>query len=411
MHTDILNKENYSEKERRSIEILEILRRRGPISRPDISKEMNLNVVTISNYLEDFLRNKLVQEKEYDVSEGGRRPVLLDLNAQGGYTIGVGLNLMNMVGLLVDLKGNIITKTQIARPKPSVKDIAECLLEVIREILRRSKDCTPQIKGIGVGIAGLINKKDGSVRWPQKVDHHYTYASVDIPLRSLIEKEFDFPVLIENDANAACFGEHWLDLGRDYRNVLYMFSGVGCGLLINGELYRGSQGYAGEVAISNYKEEELFNCTMGNGCFIKRWEIDLGIVAHAKQLFMKEKEAAEEFFKLTSSHIDNVDLKSVFIAARSKNPIALAALELAAKRLGIKIAYLVNFINPEIVVIGGGLEEAGEEFLKKVTAVIKEWAFRESTEDLKVVYSHLRENAVSLGAASLVTERIFAGLL
>ena len=277
-------KEEFSEKEKRNIEILEILRRRGPISRPEISKEAGINVVTISNYIDDFIRNNLVYEKELDRSEGGRRPTLLDLNPQGGYCIGVGLNLMNIVGMLVDLKGNIITKTQIARPKPSVKEITECLLEIVREILRRSKEYATQIKGVGIGIAGLINKKDGSIHWPQKMDHYYTYASVDLPLRDLIEREFNLPALIENDATSACFGEHWLGLGMGLKNVIYMFSGVGCGILINGEIYRGTQGYAGEVSIYNYKEQDSFNCAPGNSCFLKRWEIDLGIVQDVKTM-------------------------------------------------------------------------------------------------------------------------------
>jgi len=410
MRTIDFQKEDLTEKEKRNIEILEILRKRGPISRPDISKEMGINVVTISNYVDEFIKHNLVYEKELDISEGGRRPVLLDLNPQAGFVIGVGLNLMNMVGLLVDLKGNIITKTQIARPKASVKEIAECLLEIVREILRRSKEYTPNIRGIGVGIAGLINKKDGSIHWPQKMDHYYTYASVDLPLKDLMEKEFNLPTLIENDATSACFGERWLDLEHTYKNVIYMFSGVGCGILINGEVYRGSLGYAGEVSVYNFKEQDSFNCAMGNGCFIKRWEMDLGIVDDLKQRLTRDKIKAEQFFKLTSSNIENVDLKSVFIAARSKNEVAIAALDLAAKRLGIKIALLVNLLNPQIVVIGGGLEDAGEDFLNKVNSTVHEWAFREATEDLKIAYSRLRENAVALGAASLVMQKAFSQL-
>ncbi|MCX5710924.1 MAG: ROK family transcriptional regulator, partial [Candidatus Omnitrophica bacterium] len=321
-------KEELSEKERRNADILEILRRSGPISRPDISKEMGINVVTISNYIDEFLKRNLVHEKEFDVSEGGRRPVLLDLNPQAGFVVGVGLNLMNMVGLLVDLKGNIVTKTQIARPKASVKEISECLLEIVREILRRSKEHASNIKGIGVGVAGLINKDNGSVHWPQKMDHYYTYASVDVPLKSLMEKEFNLPTLIENDATAACFGEHWLDLEKGYKNVIYLFSGVGLGLMLNGEVYRGSQGYAGEISVYNFKEQDSFNCEMGNSCFIKRWEVDLGIVDDVKARFNKDKEGAAKFFRLTASNIENVDLKSVFIAAKAKDPIAQASLDL-----------------------------------------------------------------------------------
>jgi len=410
MHVLDLQKEVFSEKEKRNIEILDILRRRGPISRPDISHEMGINVVTISSYIDDFVKRNLVYEKELDVSEGGRRPVLLDLNPSGGFAIGVGLNLMNMVGLLVDLKGNIITKTQIARPQASVREVSECLLEIVREILRRSKGYAADIKGIGVGIAGLINKKNGSVHWPQKMDHYYTYASVDIPLKDLMEKEFNLPTLIENDATSACSGEYWLGLEQGYKNVLYMFSGVGCGIMIDGDVYRGSQGYAGEVSVYNYKEQDLFNCDSGAPCFIKRWEMDLGIVDEIKGILLKEKEKAEEFFRVASCSMEGLDLKSVFIAARLKNETASSVLEKAAKRLGIKISFLVNLLNPQVVVIGGGFEEAGEVFLNKVRSTVMEWSFHESTVDLKIVYSQLRENAVAMGAASFVLERVFAQL-
>lgn len=403
-----VQRQELTEKEKRNINILDILRRRGPISRPDISKEMGINVVTISNYIDDFIKNNVVYEKELDISEGGRRPTLLDLNPRAGYVIGVGLNLMNMVGLLVDLKGNIVTKTQIARPRPSVKEITECVLEIVREILRRSKDYTVNIKGIGVGIAGLVNKKDGSIHWPQKMDSYYTYASVDVPLKEMIEKEFNLPTLIENDATAACFGEHWLGLDREFKNILYMFSGVGCGIMVNGEIYTGTQGYAGEVSIYNFREKDAFNCKPGNSCFLKRWELDLGIVEDVKNLLAQDRERSEKFFKMTASNLNNVDLRSVFAAARSNDAIAQSALDMAAKKLGIKIASLVNLLNPQVVVIGGGLEEAGDAFLNKVTAVVKDWTFKEVSEGLKVAYSQLRENAVAAGAASMVEQRIFA---
>jgi predicted NBD/HSP70 family sugar kinase len=371
---------------------------------------MGINVVTVSNYVDEFIKQKLVYEKELDVSEGGRRPVLLDLNPRACFVIGVGLNLANMVGLLVDLKGNIVTKTQVARPRASVKEISETLLGIIREILRRSKEYTSDIKGIGVGVAGLINKENGSVHWPQKMGNYYTYASVDLSLRDLIEKEFNLPTLIENDATCACFGEAWLDLEHGFKNIIYMFSGVGAGIMIGGQLYRGTHGYAGETSIYNYKQDALFNCEPGSPCFLKRWEMDLGIIDDLKNVLASDKQKAERFFKLTSSNMDNLDLKSVFIAARAKDEVALSALDKAAQRLGIKIAYLVNLLNPQVVVVGGGFEEAGEEFLNKVNSAVREWAFRQSTDDLKIVYSQLRENAVALGAASIVMQKVFAQL-
>jgi predicted NBD/HSP70 family sugar kinase len=189
-----------------------------------------------------------------------------------------------------------------------------------------------------------------------------------------------------------------------------MFSGVGCGIMLNGEIFTGSRGYAGEVSVYNFKEQDLFNCDFAKNCFIKRWERDLGIVDEMKERLAQEKQAANDFFQLTSSIIANVDLKSVFIGARAKNELAQSVLENAATRLGVKVAYLVNVLNPQIVVIGGGFEEAGEVFLNRLNSTVREWAFRESTEDLKIVYSQLRENAVAVGAASLVLQQVFSRL-
>lgn len=405
-------KQELTEKEKRNIEIMEILRRHGPISRPEISKEIGINVVTISNYLDDFIKHNLVQEKELDVSEGGRPPALLDLNPAGGYTIGVGLNRINMIGVLIDLKNNIVFKAQIERPGASAKDIVECVLEIVRQIIRSSKNYTNDIKGIGVGIAGIIDKNKGSIRWPERRSDNYTnYASVNLPLKELVEKEFGLPVIIENDATAACFGEQWLQLDPHLKNIIYMLSGVGVGIMINGQIYAGSCGCAGEPSIHNYKEGQPFDCSWGNPCFLKRWDVDLGIIEDLKAFLAKDHNLAENFLKLTSSGIDKVDLKSVFIANRANNPVVLSCLDKAAVRLGIKIASLVNLLNPEVVVIGGGFEEAGEAFLNKVNATVKDWAFREATEDLKIVYSQLRENAAALGAAGLVTQKVFAKLI
>jgi predicted NBD/HSP70 family sugar kinase len=398
-----------TEKEKRSIDILEMLRRYGPISRPEISQRLGVNIVTVSHYIEDFIKNKLVLEKELDISEGGRRPVLLDLNPTIAFAVGVGLNLINMVGVLVDIKGNILLKTQVKNPGSSVKEIIDSVFEIIGEIIKRSKDYTQNIKGIGVGIAGIINKQNGSIHWPERINNHnYTYTSVNLPLKELIEKEFGLPTTIENDATSACLGEQWLALDPEVRNVIYMFSGVGCGIMINGQIYTGSKGCAGEISIHNYKQDNLFNCPEGNPCFLKRWEIDLGIVQEVKDKLSANPGDDSKLRELVNNKIKEVDLKTVFLAARGNDKIAKEALDIAARRLGIKIAYLVNLLNPEVVIIGGGLGEAGDEFLIKVNQTIREWAFREAIEDLKVVYSELKENAVALGAASLVVRGIFA---
>ncbi len=406
-----LREDEFSEREKRNLAILETLRRFGPITRPEISRAVGLNIVTVSNYIEEFLNKNLVFEREFDVSEGGRRPILLDINPDSGLVIGVGVNLLNIVGALVDLKGRIITRSALERKGLGAKDVVGCIIEVISQTLQKAKDNHLKVKGIGIGIAGIVNKKEGSVRWPEKVGSKYDYASVYVPLKNIMEKEFGFPVAIENDATAACFGEQWFDLEPGIKHLIYMFSGVGCGIMINGEIYTGATGSSGEVSIHNPKEETPFTCQAGNPCFLKRWEIDFGMVDEVKRRISLPQGGAgqaKRLLELSGGEEKNINLRHIFQAAKENDVLATELVEGAARQLGIKVAYLVNLLNPEAVILGGGLEEAGERFLNLVRNVVSEWAFAEMAQAVRIVYSTLGDNAVSLGAASLMMRRVFS---
>ena len=122
-------------------------------------RALGLNIVTVSNYIEEFINKNLVFEKEFDVSEGGRRPVLLDINPDSGLVIGVGVNLLNIVATVVDFKGRVSTRSSLERRHLGVKDIINCIIEVISTTLKKTKNSQSRIKGIGIGIAGIVNKK------------------------------------------------------------------------------------------------------------------------------------------------------------------------------------------------------------------------------------------------------------
>jgi predicted NBD/HSP70 family sugar kinase len=408
-----LKGEVLSERARRNLAILETIRRSGPLSKTDISKSVGLNIVTVSNYIEDFLRQRLIFEKELDVSTGGRRPVLLDLNADAGLAIGIGLNLMDMVGVLTDLDGKVLVRAKRDNPGAPVNQVVDCVLSIIREILEKSAELRDRIKGIGIGIAGIVNKNTGTIRWPEKLSSRgYTYSSIYLPLKDIVEKEFSIPCIVENDATVACFAEQWLVLDHQIENVIYMFSGVGCGLMINHQIYRGATGAAGEVSVFNAKEDGLFNCVAGSPCFIKRWEADLGIVEGARQALKAKggSQSSSAILEFATGKIEEIRLVNVFQAARQSDQLALDLIRQAGRRLGIKIAFLVNLLNPEIVIIGGGIEEAGNVFFDVVKETVSRWSFEEMAESVKIIPSGLGENSVALGAASLIVRNIFAQL-
>ena len=406
-----LKGETLSERARRNLSILETIRRSGPLSKTEISKSVGLNIVTVSNYIEEFLNQRLILEKELDISTGGRRPVLLDLNSKAGLSIGVGLNLINMVGLLTDLDGKILTHVKRDRANAPVKEIVNCVVDIIREILEKSNELKDRIEGIGIGIAGIVNRNTGTIRWPERIrDKGCIYSSIYLPLKDIVEKEFNIPCIVENDATVACFAEEWLAMESQIENLIYMFSGVGCGIMINREIYRGATGAAGEVSINNAKEDNLFNCQLGNPCFLKPWEADLGIIAEAKKIVKEpnKKYTGSKILEFAEGKLENISLKHIFQAVAESDPCALEIIKAAGKRLGIKIAFLINLLNPEVVIIGGGIEQAGSLFFDTIKEVVSNWAFEEAVENVKIIPSRLGEDSVALGAASLIVRNIFA---
>ncbi|MFC1594531.1 ROK family protein [Candidatus Omnitrophota bacterium] len=406
-----MKEEWLNERQRKNLSILEAIKRFGPISKTDISKMSGLNIVTVTNYIETFLKSNVVFETELDISTGGRRPILLDLNSKAGFAIGVGMNLLNSVAMVTDLDGNVIHRVKKDSFGLSAKEVADSIVAIVDEVITSSRIDTQKLQGVGVGIAGVVNNKTGSIRWPEKIENKScSYISMYLPLKDMIEKQFKIPCILENDATVACFGEQWLSSEMDIDNVIYMFSGVGCGIMINREVYRGTSGSAGELSIDNPQEESLLNCDFGSPCIAKRWEADLGLV-RATQSILKDNSAIRKtsiILQAAGGQLESIKLAHIFQAAKENDPLATSLLEMGAKRLGIKIASLVNLLNPQLVIIGGGFEEAGDAFLDTVKETVSQWAFEEVFTAVKIVASRLGEDSVALGAASLVVRNVFA---
>ncbi|OQX87193.1 MAG: hypothetical protein B6D55_04135 [Candidatus Omnitrophica bacterium 4484_70.2] len=400
--------EEFTEKATKNIAILDTIRRMGPISKMDISKIIGVNPVTVSNYIERFIKEKLVVETSFDESKGGRRPLLLDLNKEAGYAIGVGVNLFNVVGVITDMEGRIVYKTKIDKDNISSREVINIIVQILENIFKDNVHIEDKIKGIGIGIAGIIDKERDLVRWPQKIEDEYLYETLSFPLREYIERKFNTFTVVENDATCACFAEYWLSLSSDIKNIVYMFSGVGAGILINGEIYTGSSGCAGELSIYSPKEKDGFECKRGNPCFLRRWEQDLGIVDDFKQNLLKGAYSKILDNIHSPQDVEKIDLKTIFSLAREDDVLANKVLREAGERLGIKIAFIVNFLNPQVVIIGGGIEEAGSIFMDAVRKTVKEWTFEESSKDLRIVVSSLGEDSVALGGASLIVKYVFA---
>ncbi len=383
--------EEMSESSRRSVLILDILKREGPLSRMDLSRILKINAVSISNYVDKLVERGLIYERSLDDSSGGRRPILLDINKEAVYSLGIVTNHQVSLGVVLNLAGEVVYSYKKDNIASSTNEVIEHLRDISENLIEKISRFKDKVKGLGVAIGGLVDRKKEIICWPQGLENGF-YSYISMPLKSYLEERFNIPVFVGNDASLACLAEYKYSLGVEVRNVLYMFSGVGCGLIIEREPYTGSNGFAGELFINNTKNE--FTTYLGDFSFFKPWPVDLGLIKKAREI-VGEK---------TTEKISS--LEDVWSLAY-KYPSLKNLVNEAVKSLGIKIAFLVNIFNPEVVIIGGGMEKGGFEFIEKICFYIKEYAFEESSKDLKVMASTLGEKAAAIGAASVILRKVF----
>lgn len=392
------------DRERKNLSILELIRKKGPISRAEISRILGINIVTVSNYIDFYIDKKIILEMGLDVSSGGRRPELVELNAKSGYIVGIDLGPDSIQAVVTDLKVNVVNKTRAPRPKVDMIDLVPEIIKIINETIWKSKADSPKIKNIGIGISGIIDYSSGTIR-----DTDPTRGRTKIDLLKFVkvmEQGFNVPVYLGNDASCAAFGEKILNPNADVDNLLYVYSDVGCGMVVQGDVYCGSSGSAGEIQLmfnGLQKDEKSY---LKEYTYLRPWGVDLGIIYEAKKAI--EKEVSTEILNLAGGNPEKIN-KDIIIeaAARKKDKAAIEIINNAGKNLGIRIAYLVNFFNPDVVIIGGGVEKAGDLLLEPVKEAVKKFAFEEPSSIVKIIPSFLGEDAVMLGAAALAAREIF----
>ena len=392
-----LEEHHLSDRERKNLAILDAIKRYGPISRTDISKLIKLNIVTVSNYVNNFIEQGLVIEKGLDISSGGRRPTIVVLNPKAAFVIGVDLGFAHITAILADLEGTVVARAKAVRPRDTADNVVKALMEQVEQVINSSNVDRAKIRGVRIGASGVIDREVGTVRCTEGV------ASIYVPITTLLEQKFKLPAAIEHDVTTAAYGEWSLGSGTDVDIMLFMYSGVGCGMIINGEIYHGTTGTAGEVSIKN--ELDVQDVWIGNISALRPWAAHLGIPDAAREQIQK---GAISRMPDMAGDPSKITMTTVFEAAKEGDKLAMDIVQGAGERLGIRIAFLVNLMNPGAVVIGGGIEAAGPLLLEAVKKMVRLYAFEEMANAVKIVPSRLGEDTVALGAAALVIRDTFA---
>lgn len=369
--------------------ILSLVRQEGQISRAEIAKRTNLSRSTVSNIINDLIEADRIYEVQKGESRGGRRPILLELNYRSHCCVGIELSTTFLNLVITDLKAEILYQYSepfdiTAGPDAAVEQVTQ----VVRRALAEAKIDSAKVSGLGIGIPGPITQTTGQTIAPPIMP-----GWNGVCLRDRFSEMLPFPVYVDNDANLAALAEYRWGIAQQVRNVGYIYlgtTGIGAGLVLNGSIYRGEIGSAGEIGHSTIDEDGPL-CSCGSyGC--------LEAMAGLPQIL---RNAA----KLSKEHATS--LETLVVAART-DPALRELFVKAGTHLGVAVASLLNLYNPGLVVLGGPMAMAEDLLLETIRTTARKRALPITLEHCDIVIGKLNIHAVALGAAGQIIQSVFS---
>ncbi|MFW5418147.1 ROK family transcriptional regulator [Nocardiopsis sp. CNT-189] len=369
-------------------EVLDLISRGDAGTRAELARITGLARSTIAQRVEALIAHGLVEECETGASTGGRPPRVLRLNTDRNCVAGVDLGATHCRVALMDIGGALLADREdplliTEGPEPVMRHIEER----IRELLAEADRPLETVKAVGIGVPGPVEFATGRPVNPPIMPGWHEY-----PVPAHFAGRYDFDVLVDNDVNTLALGE--LRHGRTAaENLLFVKvgTGIGCGIIAGGRLHRGAQGAAGDIGHIRVPGAGDAPCRCGNtGC--------LEAVAGGGALAAR----------LTEAGVPAADGRAVAALAAAGEPLAVRLVREAGRGIGDVLAGLVNFFNPEAIVVGGALAAVHEPLLAGVREVIYRRSLPLATNRLTVAPSGAGEKGGALGAGRLAIDHVLA---
>jgi glucokinase len=315
------------------------------------------------------------------------------------YVVGVDLGGTKIVSLAVAPGGRIVGRdrrsTEASQgPQAVIQRIVDSVRQAIAEADLRKAD----LREVGISAPGPCDIERGLLTAPPNLP-----GWRDVPLARIMSETLHVPTLLENDANAAAYGEHRFGAGRPYRHMIFITisTGIGGGIIVDGSIYAGASGAAGEVG-HMILEEDGPPCGCGSRGCLEALASGSAIAREAGSLVAQGR--CPLLARLLSEGRP-LDAKNVHLAAQQGDADARAVIERAGRYLGLGLANIINILNPQGIILGGGLCRIGAMILNPARAVAREHAFAQSFADVSIVEGELGDQAGALGVAALAAER------
>ena len=312
------------------------------------------------------------------------------------YSIGIDIGGTNITVALVTGNGKILRKIRFpTKAEEGKTKTIKCILKALGAIMKGLR--SNSIEGIGIGAAGDIDQDRGVVRFSPNL------LWKDVPIVRLIREKFNLKVVLDNDANAAAWATYILETGRKVKSLLCITlgTGVGGGIILNGRIYHGASGSAGEIGHMTLNPQGQ-RCRCGNyGCL----ETYIGSAYIVKKAIREIRKGEKSLIKkIAGGNLKSVTPETIQAAALKGDKLARRIWKEAGEYLGIALSGVINLLNPEVIVFGGGVARAGELIFKPMKAEIRKRTFKTPFEKVKFTCTRFGEDLGVIGAALLILQ-------
>lgn len=384
------------------VRVLKLVRSGEANTRPELSRQSGLGRSVITQRIAELIDSGLVTEGEFGPSTGGRAPRELRFCAEAGLLLGAELGATSISVGLADLNGRIIEHREeasdIAAGPDTILGRAEELLDTFITALPAGPTA---IWGVGVGVPGPVEFATGRPVSPPIMPGWDGYD-----IRGRLSVRYHAPVWVDNEVNLMALGELRSGLGRAERDLIYLKvgTGIGAGLISGGKLHRGAQGCAGDVGHIDAFDGHDVVCRCGNtGCL----EALAGGAALARDAAAAAESGSSGYLHELAAAGHIVTARDVAAGATRGDATCRDLLIRSGSLIGQALAQLVNFFNPSLIVIGGGVAESGDAFLAAIRQSVYSRSLPLATRDLRIARSPLSNFAGLIGAAAVVLDELF----
>ena len=372
----------------------------GPLSLTDLMKNTGITLPVVSSIIGSLKKENLVVEvKEKESIQAGRPPLMVKLNGKAGYILGIDIGRLFTNFIILDLENNILADVR-HKSIPLSNDISiiDKLEKEIKDILSNAKVSWNKLLGIGISLPGMVKGRIG---------YSETYFNFgDKPAKEILSARFKKPVHVEHDLKAMAFGELWFGAAKNVKNALCVNVGwgLGLGLILDGRIYYGEDGYAGEFGhIQVVPNGELCYCGK-HGCLET---VSSGrAMTHLAREKIKKGASTIISQKYDVEH-DNIDAGVVLEAANQGDQFSIEIIEEAGRYLGAGIAILINLLNPDLIILGGGVPNAAPYLVDSIKSNAMKHSLVQLNRNVKFVTSKLGSRAGALGVAIYLAQDLF----